>query len=67
MIIASHRLSSPVRENVIAVPEHGQVKDMAPPAVLFERCPVYAQPWHQRTLYICSWELRKGGTGAFAF
>ena len=49
MLIVSHRLSSLVRSDAILVLDRGQVLDLAPHAVLLERCEVYRSLWRQQT------------------
>lgn len=49
MLIVSHRLSSLVRSDAILVLDRGQVLDLAPHAVLLERCEVYRGLWRQQT------------------
>ena len=52
MVIVSHRLSSLVDCDLILVMEKGQVLDVAPHAVLLERCSVYRQLWKQQTRHM---------------
>lgn len=49
MIIVSHRLSSLVKSDKIIVLQQGRIVDMAPHAVLLERCEIYAHLWGQQT------------------
>ena len=49
VILVSHRLSSLVRADAIVVLEQGRVADMAPHAVLLERCDIYRHLWQQQT------------------
>jgi ATP-binding cassette subfamily B protein len=49
LLIVSHRLSTLVRADAILVLDDGRVADMAPHAVLLERCPIYRQLWQQQT------------------
>ena len=49
VIIVSHRLSSLVRADAIVVLEEGRVVDMAPHAVLLDRCDIYRHLWQQQT------------------
>jgi ATP-binding cassette, subfamily B, bacterial HlyB/CyaB len=48
MVIVSHRLSSLTECDQILVLEEGRVVDIAPHAVLLERCAVYRQLWAQQ-------------------
>ncbi|HLO77031.1 MAG TPA: peptidase domain-containing ABC transporter [Magnetospirillum sp.] len=50
-IIVSHRLSSLMGADSIIVLEQGRVIDVAPHAVLLERCAVYRHLWQQQTHY----------------
>ena len=52
MVIVSHRLSSLVDCNLILVMDKGRVLDVAPHAVLLERCSVYRQLWKQQTRHM---------------
>lgn len=52
MIIVSHRLSSLMAADSIVVLEQGRVVDMAPHAVLLERCGLYRHLWQQQTHHI---------------
>ena len=49
VIIVSHRLSSLVRADAIVVLEQGRVVDMAPHAVLLDRCDIDRHLWQQQT------------------
>jgi subfamily B ATP-binding cassette protein HlyB/CyaB len=49
LLVVSHRLSTLVRADAILVLDDGRVADMAPHAVLLERCPIYRQLWQQQT------------------
>ncbi len=49
MIVVSHRLSSLVRADAILVLDQGRVVDMAPHAVLLDRCEIYRGLWAQQT------------------
>ncbi|QCE33804.1 peptidase domain-containing ABC transporter [Acetobacteraceae bacterium] len=48
MVIVSHRLSSLVRCDLIAVLEQGRLVDIAPHATLVERCEIYQSLWNQQ-------------------
>jgi subfamily B ATP-binding cassette protein HlyB/CyaB len=48
MVIVSHRLSSLVNCDQIMVLERGKIMDIAPHAVLLERCPIYRTLWNQQ-------------------
>jgi len=48
MVIVSHRLSSLVDCHQIAVMDQGKVVDIAPHAVLLERCEIYRMLWLQQ-------------------
>lgn len=52
MMIVSHRLSSLVRADAILVLDRGRVMDLAPHAVLLERCEVYRSLWLQQTEHL---------------
>ena len=52
VIMVSHRLSSLVRADAIVVLEQGKVEDMAPHAVLLERCEIYRHLWQQQTEHL---------------
>ena len=49
LLIVSHRLSTLVRSDAILVLDEGRVVDLAPHAVLLERCAIYRQLWQQQT------------------
>jgi len=49
LLIVSHRLSTLVRSDAILVLDEGRVVDLAPHAVLLERCTIYRQLWQQQT------------------
>jgi ATP-binding cassette subfamily B protein len=49
MIIVSHRLSSLVKADAILVLDKGRMVDLAPHAVLLQRCEIYAGLWKQQT------------------
>ena len=51
-IIVSHRLSSLVTADHILVLERGAAVDMAPHAVLLERCEVYRHLWYQQNRHL---------------
>ncbi|MBU2652802.1 peptidase domain-containing ABC transporter [Acidomonas methanolica] len=48
MVIVSHRLSSLVDCDLICVMDQGSVVDLAPHAVLLERCEIYRMLWMQQ-------------------
>ncbi|MBV1833836.1 peptidase domain-containing ABC transporter [Novacetimonas pomaceti] len=48
MVIVSHRLSSLVECDQICVMDHGHVVDIAPHAILLERCEIYRTLWTQQ-------------------
>ncbi len=52
VIVVSHRLSSLVRADRIVVMDQGRVLDIAPHAVLLERCDVYRQLWAAQTEHL---------------
>ena len=52
VIMVSHRLSSLVKADAIVVLEQGRVEDMAPHAVLLERCEIYRHLWQQQTEHL---------------
>ena len=52
MVIVSHRLSSLVGCNLILVMDKGEVVDLAPHAVLLERCKIYRTLWNQQNRHI---------------
>ncbi|MGE0225946.1 MAG: peptidase domain-containing ABC transporter [Acetobacteraceae bacterium] len=52
MVIVSHRLSSLVECDQIAVLERGELVDIAPHTVLLERCTVYRQLWAQQNRHL---------------
>ena len=52
MIIVSHRLSSLTECDQILVMEQGKVLDIAPHAVLLERCSTYRQLWAQQNRHL---------------
>jgi len=54
MVIVSHRLSSLIECDQIAVLEKGTVMDVAPHHVLLERCAAYRQLWAQQTRHMAS-------------
>ncbi|HVZ10488.1 peptidase domain-containing ABC transporter [Rhodopila sp.] len=54
MFIVSHRLSSLVDCDNILVLERGRVLDMAPHAILLERCAVYRTLWNQQNRHLYS-------------
>jgi ATP-binding cassette subfamily B protein len=52
MVIVSHRLSSLVNCDLIMVMERGTVLDVAPHAVLLDRCSVYRTLWNQQNRHM---------------
>lgn len=54
MVIVSHRLSSLIDCDQILVLEQGKLVDIAPHAVLVERCAVYRQLWAQQNRHLDS-------------
>ncbi|TCZ54220.1 peptidase domain-containing ABC transporter [Roseicella aquatilis] len=52
MVIVSHRLSSLVGCDLIAVLDQGRLVDIAPHALLLERCEIYRQLWMQQNRHI---------------
>ncbi len=52
MVIVSHRLSSLVDCDQIAVMDQGRAIDIGPHAVLLERCDVYRTLWHQQNRHL---------------
>lgn len=52
VIVVSHRLSSLVRADAIVVLDQGRVVDVAPHAVLLERCEIYRLLWQQQTEHV---------------
>lgn len=52
MVIVSHRLSSLVGCDLICVMDQGQVVDIAPHAVLLERCAIYRTLWRQQNRHM---------------
>jgi subfamily B ATP-binding cassette protein HlyB/CyaB len=52
MIIVSHRLASLTECDQILVMEQGRVLDVAPHAVLLERCALYRQLWSQQNRHL---------------
>ena len=59
MIIVSHRLSSLIECDQILVMEQGGVVDIAPHAVLHERCAIYRQLWTQQNRHLDSKGARR--------
>ena len=51
LIIVSHRLSSLTSTDAILVLDKGEVLDLAPHAVLLDRCAVYRHLWEQQTSF----------------
>lgn len=51
MVIVSHRLSSLVDCDLICVMDRGSVVDLAPHAVLLERCEIYRTLWLQQNRF----------------
>jgi subfamily B ATP-binding cassette protein HlyB/CyaB len=54
MLIVSHRLSSLIECDQVLVIEQGKVIDIAPHAVLLERCSIYRQLWAQQNRHLDS-------------
>jgi ATP-binding cassette subfamily B protein len=52
MVIVSHRLSSLVDCDQIAVLDQGKLMDIGPHSVLLERCSVYRQLWAQQNRHV---------------
>ena len=52
MVIVSHRSSSLTECDQILVMDEGRVIDIAPHAVLVERCPIYRQLWLQQNRHL---------------
>jgi subfamily B ATP-binding cassette protein HlyB/CyaB len=52
MVIVSHRLSSLVNCDLIMVMDRGAVLDIAPHAVLLDRCSVYRTLWNQQNRHM---------------
>ena len=52
MVIVSHRLASLVECDQILVMDKGQVVDVAPHAVLLERCAIYRALWTQQNRHM---------------
>jgi ABC-type bacteriocin/lantibiotic exporter with double-glycine peptidase domain len=52
MVIVSHRLSSLVNCDLIMVLDRGAVVDVAPHAVLLDRCSIYRALWNQQNRHI---------------
>jgi ATP-binding cassette subfamily B protein len=59
MVIVSHRLSSLIECDQILVMEQGGVVDIAPHAVLLERCAIYRQLWAQQNRHLDSKGTRR--------
>ena len=59
MVIVSHRLSSLVDCHQIMVMDQGKVVDVAPHAVLVERCAIYRQLWLQQNRHL---DPQRGGS-----
>ncbi len=51
-VIISHRLSSLVDCDLIAVLDQGRLVDLAPHPVLVERCDIYSKLWRQQTRHL---------------
>jgi subfamily B ATP-binding cassette protein HlyB/CyaB len=51
-VIVSHRLSSLTECDQILVIDQGKVLDVAPHAILLERCPLYRQLWSQQNRHL---------------
>ncbi|MDI9849797.1 peptidase domain-containing ABC transporter [Rhodoblastus sp. 17X3] len=52
MVIVSHRLSSLIECDLVLVMDEGKVDDIAPHAVLLERCAIYRQLWAQQNRHL---------------
>ena len=52
MVIVSHRLSSLLDCDLIAVLDQGRLVDIAPHDALVERCAIYQQLWRQQNRYL---------------
>lgn len=52
MVIVSHRLSSLLDCDLIAVLDQGRLVDIAPHDALVERCTIYQQLWRQQNRYL---------------
>ncbi len=52
MVIVSHRLSSLTDCDQILVLEQGKIVDIAPHAILLERCSLYRQLWTQQNRHL---------------
>jgi ATP-binding cassette subfamily B protein len=63
MVIASHRLSSLTRCDQTLVLDEGSVVDIAPHAILVERCALYRQLWSQQIRHL---DIHGGGHAARA-
>ena len=66
MVIVSHRLASLTDCDQILVLEKGKVLDMAPHAVLLERCSVYRQLWYQQNRHLEGPTPPRGGVPVLA-
>ncbi|MFT9016072.1 MAG: peptidase domain-containing ABC transporter [Acetobacter sp.] len=63
MVIVSHRLSSLVNCDQICVMDQGRVVDIAPHAVLLQRCAIYRALWMQQNRHVQDqpWDGPPGG------
>jgi HlyB family type I secretion system ABC transporter len=52
MVIVSHRLASLIDCDMTMVLERGTIVDLAPHAVLLERCTIYRTLWHQQNRHL---------------
>ncbi|HET9018881.1 MAG TPA: peptidase domain-containing ABC transporter [Acetobacteraceae bacterium] len=66
MVIVSHRLASLTDCDQILVLDKGKVLDIAPHAVLLERCSVYRQLWFQQNRHLESPTPPRGGMPVLA-
>ena len=64
MVIVSHRLSSLVDCDQILVMDKGQVIDVAPHAILVERCAIYRSLWLQQNRHLDPHGARAAGPAA---
>lgn len=52
MVLITHRMSSLVACDLIAVMDHARLVDIAPHRTLLERCPLYRQLWLQQNRHL---------------
>ncbi|MGH7057040.1 MAG: peptidase domain-containing ABC transporter, partial [Acetobacteraceae bacterium] len=52
MVLITHRMSSLVECDMIAVMDHARMLDIAPHRTLLERCPLYRQLWLQQNRHL---------------